>query len=765
MAQVPDTSAIHRLVRGTRFRIRTQWALDGATTATILAAATALVAIFAVRMRMVSPSIGIVLLIAAGAVIIVGAVIAAARRLDDELVARRIDRASNLSDRLSTAIAFERAIKTGAPVDPDMTHELMHAAIRDGVRAAPRANIRAASPFTRPRDLGVALLFLAASALAAGLAIRHDEVKPHCTRAFPERVRQGGTTMIEGDHLLEGLAAPIASRPIDKTLGAPNVPTPTAKPERGYVPTGGNVYLGTLAGSRPVTVLDWTATRIKVRIPDDAPIGKTSLLVFIANKKVGVVNIEVLSKKDISGHPPDAVALDPDEKAYVEAIIGELKDLAKRDDVPELTEFAHKIEALLEKAENGEITKEQLLQELQKAEEALSKDPEPNQAEVKQQMAEMGKELAKEKITKELGDALKKNDLQKAKQELEKLAEKLDKKELSEKEKEQLSKQLEKVAEQMEKQDKQQEQKQDQQQQKLEEEIRRLEKQKDKAKNEKERQELERRLEEKKRELKKMEKEQEAKEQSEQRRALKRLQKDLEKAAESLSKPKKDQQGKDQQDQQEQQQKEQQASQKLKDAARETGRVDQDQRKQAAQQKTSSQMDDLREAMRRAKQRGSKGPNDPFNKNGKNQDFIARARGQKGSGQAWKPGQGQGQGQGKGQGQGQNGGQGSGSGQSSTWGVGHDDNLVGDPTQKSGNTKDQDVQGKAGDKGGSTRETILSAAQKGFASKRYQKVYQDYQRIVEEVMRTEKLPSSYKYYVKRYFAKIHPNVVTEESDK
>jgi hypothetical protein len=196
----------------------------------------------------------------------------------------------------------------------------------------------------------------------------------------------------------------------------------------------------------------------------------------------------------------------------------------------------------------------------------------------------------------------------------------------------------------------------------------------------------------------------------------------------------------------------------MKDAARETGRVDRDQRKQATQKKMSSQMDDLREAMRRAKQRGNKGPNDPFNKNGKNQDFIARARGQKGQGQAWKPGQGQ-RGLGQGQGQGQNGGQGSGSGQqSSTWGTGHDDNLTGDPTGKSGNTKDADLQGKQGDKGGSRRETILAAAQKGFASKSYQKVYQDYQRIVEEVMRTEKLPSSYKYYVKRYFAKIHPSM-------
>ena len=87
----------------------------------------------------------------------------------------------------------------------------------------------------------------------------------------------------------------------------------------------------------------------------------------------------------------------------------------------------------------------------------------------------------------------------------------------------------------------------------------------------------------------------------------------------------------------------------------------------------------------------------------------------------------------------------------------NDDNLVGDPTAKSGNQKDADLTGKQGDKGGSTREEILAAAQKGFARVGYKTVYANYDRIVEEVMRTEKLPSSYKYYVKRYFAKIHPS--------
>src|SRR5205823_17434 len=129
------------------------------------------------------------------------------------------------------------------------------------------------------------------------------------------------------------------------------------------------------------------------------------------------------------------------------------------------------------------------------------------------------------------------------------------------------------------------------------------------------------------------------------------------------------------QDQQDQEERDRQASQKLKDAARETGKVDQDRRKQATQKKMSSQMDDLREAMRRAKQKGNKGNQDPFGRNQKQSDFAQRARGQKGSGEAWKPGQGQQPGQNGQQPGQQNGGQNGGK----EWGVGHDDNLTGDP--------------------------------------------------------------------------------------
>src|SRR5882724_5144169 len=152
MPQPLDTSAIQRLVARARLRIRGQWALEGATTASILASALWLVAIFLMPAELVEHTTGVVLIAAGGAIIVAAAALCATRKLDDELVARRIDRASNLSDRLSTAIAFQRSLAQDK-VDPDTTHDLMVAAIVDGVRAAPRANLKAAAPFTAPKEL------------------------------------------------------------------------------------------------------------------------------------------------------------------------------------------------------------------------------------------------------------------------------------------------------------------------------------------------------------------------------------------------------------------------------------------------------------------------------------------------------------------------------------------------------------------------------------------------------------------------------------
>src|SRR6185503_13172369 len=161
-----DTSAIQGLIRRARVRLRLQAAMEGATTATILAAAAAALSIFCVRTQVVAPHTGIAMLVASGVVILVGAILGASRALDDERVARKIDRASNLADRLSTAIAFSRSLATGKTEEEDLTEDMMRAAIKDGVRAVPRANLRAATPFSVPRDLRTAIGFLAVSALA-----------------------------------------------------------------------------------------------------------------------------------------------------------------------------------------------------------------------------------------------------------------------------------------------------------------------------------------------------------------------------------------------------------------------------------------------------------------------------------------------------------------------------------------------------------------------------------------------------------------------
>lgn len=808
MTAAAGDTAIQRLIERTRVRIRIQWALEGATTATVLAASAALAVVFALRAELVDKTTGMALLIGAGSLIVIGAVWSALRKLDDETVARRIDRASNLSDRLSTAIAFRRELAT-APAADDETTELMLAAIRDGERAAPRANIRAAAPFVAPRDWRAALGFLAVSALAAGLAIPTIDRTPHVHTIDPDKARPGQAIALFGDHM------------------TPDLPGPA--PKRG-------VFLGAADAPLAAQVLEWTGGRIRVRIPDTAPHGLTTITMFIGPYVAGPFPFEVIDPRDESHFKDDAVVLDPDERAYVERILQQLRDLARRDQVPELEDFANKIEKLLKDSEEGKVTKEELLAALRKAEELLEQGKEPAQTEIDKQLGELGKELAKNDLTKQLGDALQKQDLERAKEELEELARKLDTKEqaeqqkelekqkaetdakqqelekkkaelekklaepnlseqqkqelqkqleaiqkqlqeqaqkqqsqqkkldqmkqekpLTEQQKESLQKQLEQTSEQMKKQQQAQQQQAEQQQKKLEEEVRRLKKERDEAKNEKDKLDAERRLQKKQDELKQLQKNEQDKQQSAQREAIKRLQRNVEQAAESLEKPKTKEES-----EQEQEQRERQASQKLKDAARETGRVDQDKRKRAAQRKATSQMDDLREAMQRAKQKGNKGQQDPFGKQGRNKDFAQRARGQKGQGDAWRPGQGQG---GQGQNGKQPGGQGQGQGGQS-WGTGHDPNLTDVATSKSGNTKDAELEAsKHGAQGTSRRQTILAAAQKGFATKAYKDVYQKYERDFEEVMRNEKLPSSYKYYVKRYFAKIHPTGNAPEPTK
>jgi hypothetical protein len=85
----------------------------------------------------------------------------------------------------------------------------------------------------------------------------------------------------------------------------------------------------------------------------------------------------------------------------------------------------------------------------------------------------------------------------------------------------------------------------------------------------------------------------------------------------------------------------------------------------------------------------------------------------------------------------------------------HDPELAGPPSRTEQPVRDLRVSGS--DEGATTRrQTVKSAAQHGFASRAYQRVYVEYTSIVEDVMRAEQVPPSHRYVIERYFDRIRP---------
>jgi hypothetical protein len=111
-------------------------------------------------------------------------------------------------------------------------------------------------------------------------------------------------------------------------------------------------------------------------------------------------------------------------------------------------------------------------------------------------------------------------------------------------------------------------------------------------------------------------------------------------------------------------------------------------------------------------------------------------------------------GSGSGQG-GQESGSGAGS-QRGRWGDGHDPNVSGKETNPNMGTEDSQVQGTDSAQGVSRSQVILGAAEKGFASRNYQRVYGEYHQVAEESLAKDDVPGGYRFYVKRYFELIRP---------
>jgi hypothetical protein len=395
--------------------------------------------------------------------------------------------------------------------------------------------------------------------------------------------------------------------------------------------------------------------------------------------------------------PAIAESLDPDDLDYQRQFIEDMKQLAEQTRDSSLLEMSRELEALLDQAEKGEIGKQELIGRMEELEQKYSQSTARDLDAVLADLKEQGKQLKKEKQTRELGEALEQGDLEKAGEELKKLADKLEKGELKPEEQKQLAEALEQAVEKQEQRDARAEKQQKEQQaetqkqiEKKQDEVRRLQR---KLEEQPENEEAKRTLQKEQRELERLERQSEQQKQQP-KRQLERLSRNLKKAAESLR-----------------QKKQEQSSQDMRQAAGETQKMQDELRKLANQKKVQSQLGDLKEAIRRAKPRRGGRSGQQQARAQRIQEWERRAQGRQGNAQAWRPGQGTPQpgepGQGKESELGQK-------QPSQQWGDQTGPDPMGDPTDRSGKTKDERLTGVHG-QGPSRRETILTSAKKGFA--------------------------------------------------
>ena len=71
-------------------------------------------------------------------------------------------------------------------------------------------------------------------------------------------------------------------------------------------------------------------------------------------------------------------------------------------------------------------------------------------------------------------------------------------------------------------------------------------------------------------------------------------------------------------------------------------------------------------------------------------------------------------------------------------------------------TQDSELQGADSAKGASRSQVIFGAAERGFTSRPYQRVYTEYHQVAEESLSKDDVPGGYRFYVKRYFQLIRP---------
>ncbi len=721
-AKQPTTRIDSLLNRASR-RYRTHRALQGSSIALLVAAVIATVVGLLLYQCGISVKAAAISWLACGAVVVATALFFWSQKPPKHVLAAAIDKASGLSSRISSAYEFTRDKRQGF---------LIQEAITDAHRHAEKADVAAATPIPFPKLLVPALVI---TAISVGVGYLGVVVPPEVNAVF----HKDGKILSSKTFVLNGEKFRRSGETTKLSLTQVAVGR-TGRDEDGEPMIAWEKTSGTTTSSQVSTP---AMRSLSAMAPSVASPAKFELVVIRGARKSEPFTFEVWTskaKKFIEN--PDRLDL-----RDLEDIENQNRDLLQSidPDDEDLKQLVQKTQELIEKAKQGLVTKREFQQALAKLQNDYMQRSTDKHNDVKKTMKSLAQSLAKNKATKSLGKALQNGDQKKAQEEFEKLAKKLESGTMSEKEEQELAKALEKASDAIKKsQDNEQEQ-QTKKQQRLQNEIDELNKKANNETDKDKKKEMSDKAEKKKRELKQLKRDEEKKQKSESRRQLKKLQRNLREAAQTIKKQKNVPPAQKQASRK-------QAAKLMRGAKKNSGAIDRDQRKLRNKQKSQSRMKDMKEAARRMRK---KARNKQRSKFGKNKSKKGKGKGQgqgQGQGQGGQgPGQG-GNGQGQGQGQGQ-GGQGPGQGGNGQ-GDGTDGNFTGDLTKKRDGVTDDGVTGEVTGDGVSVKETITSAAQKGFSGTGYKRVYKNYKHHAEEVMQKEKIPTGYRHYIRKYYSRI-----------
>ncbi len=445
--------------------------------------------------------------------------------------------------------------------------------------------------------------------------------------------------------------------------------------------------------------------------------------------------------------PPRAAAVEhsvllPDD---VELLRDQVDELAETTETAEAQEAVRRFNHLVEDLAEKKLSRREAFARLADLERQLEGAAREGEA-LDEALGEMARELEKASLSKPTAEALEQNRLKDAEKALRKLAERLRNQETppTKEELAELRKSLEKASQTT----KHSQEKLDSERSQLEAEQKRLlQKKQDGTATPSELQKLERN----RRQLERLGRKQ--KQQQTAQKEMSELDKQLAEAARQL-----------------QQEQKKRGSEFLDQGAEAMEQMAQKQLTTKEKKELLQKLREMREMLRQQKQ----GPGQQ-NRSDRMRRFSKKARGGKQPGQGQgKPGQ---RGQGRRQlvfgqrsvpmpapGAGQRPGQGNQPGQGQQPGgdgrkpgSGHDPSLQGDASQK-GKFDTHDVMAVAPDTGQGTAssETIYGAAQRGFSSGDYKKIYTDYKTVAEDVIEREEVPPGYRFYVRRYFQLIRP---------